>query len=310
MKLKTKSLIALATASLTTVAAHAAPTLDGSKDAAYGSALAVQTVNTGFGNASNGANNANGSELDAAYAVIEGNTLYVLFTGNLETNFNKLNVYLQTKSGGVNVVQSGFNNPFANLAGLTLDAGFNANYIYSVTSGNAPNNVYVDAADLNASQSGYAGETTIGGPTTLTGGSFLTDLGIAINNTNTAGVGGTPGDPVDSGAAAAVTTGIELALNLTALGYTSGDITIAAMINNGDNNYLSNQILGGLPATTGNLGGNGSGGFTGTVSGVNFNNFAGNQFFVVPAAVVPEPAFMSLIGVPALAMLARRRVSN
>ena len=37
----------------------------------YGSALAVQTVNTGFGDATGG-DSANGSELDAAYGNISG----------------------------------------------------------------------------------------------------------------------------------------------------------------------------------------------------------------------------------------------
>jgi len=56
------------------------------------------------------------------------------------------------------------------------------------------------------------------------------------------------------------------------------------MINNGDHNFLSNQVLGGLPAPQGNLGGDGAGTFTGNLAGIDFTTFAGNQFvsFVVP----------------------------
>ncbi len=66
------------------------------------------------------------------------------------------------------------------------------------------------------------------------------------------------------------------------------------MINNGDHNYLSNQILGPLTPPQGNLGGDGSGGFTGTLSGVNFNQFAGNQYFEL--RVIPEPSTFLLAG--------------
>nr|HPM23119.1 hypothetical protein [Phycisphaerae bacterium] len=49
-------------------AAQGSPILDGSRDASYGSANAVQLVQTGFGDA----NPNGGSELDAAYARVEG----------------------------------------------------------------------------------------------------------------------------------------------------------------------------------------------------------------------------------------------
>jgi hypothetical protein len=77
------------------------------------------------------------------------------------------------------------------------------------------------------------------------------------------------------------------------------------MIGNGDNNYLSNQILGGLAAGTGNLGGDGAGGFTGSLSGVDFTQFAGNQYFTI--RVVPEPSSLTLFALGSLALLARSR---
>ncbi len=38
----------------------------------YGSPLAVQTINTGFGNAAGGNDSGGGSELDAAYGTVSG----------------------------------------------------------------------------------------------------------------------------------------------------------------------------------------------------------------------------------------------
>jgi hypothetical protein len=158
-------------------------------------------------------------------------------------------------------------------------------------------------------------------------------------------------------AAAAVTTGMEFSIALADLGNPAAGsvIKIAAMINNGDHNYLSNQTLGGLPAPQGNLASNGNGQWFGDVGdynlnrevdaadyvtwrnnatpvqaeyerwianfgmpvpAVNFNNFAGDQFFsiTVPglagAATVPEPGAVLLAmigGVLSACFLWRRR---
>ncbi|MBY0312863.1 MAG: hypothetical protein K2W85_12400 [Phycisphaerales bacterium] len=104
---------------------------------------------------------------------------------------------------------------------------------------------------------------------------------IAINNSNAAGVDGSNGGP-SSGAG--VTTGVEIAIPLLQLGNPTGPIRVTAFNSGGGYDYLSNQVVGGLPAGTGNLGGNGTGGFVGGASplaGINFNNFAGDQFVSV-----------------------------
>ena len=54
-----------------------------------------------------------------------------------------------------------------------------------------------------------------------------------------------------------------------------------ALVINDNYNYISNQSLAGLPFGTGSLGGNNSGTYTGNVAGVDFNAFAGNQYFTV-----------------------------
>jgi hypothetical protein len=111
----------------------------------------------------------------------------------------------------------------------------------------------------------------------------------------------------DQGAAAAVQTGIELAIPLAAIGNPgAGDcIKISAMINGSNHDYLSNQFLGGLPAGQGNLGGDGAGGYNGTVGQINLNNFAGLQYFQV--CIVPEPTSLALMGLSVLGLAMRRR---
>ena len=71
-----RHLLILAIAALASAggAAHAQIVMDGTKDAAYGPALSIQTTNTQFGNATNGdpINGGGGSEIDAVYATVSG----------------------------------------------------------------------------------------------------------------------------------------------------------------------------------------------------------------------------------------------
>src|SRR5688500_7392455 len=90
------------------VQAQAVPTLDGKVTAgdSYGAALSVQNTNTQFGNATLGdpVNGGGGSEIDQVFAKVENGRLYVNVTGNLEWNFNKLEVFVDSKPGGVNSI--------------------------------------------------------------------------------------------------------------------------------------------------------------------------------------------------------------
>ena len=84
--------------------------IDGTRDEDYGNPKAAQVVHTGFGNATDGVNsNANGSELDAAYVKIDSANgyLYVFMAGNLESNFNKLDIFIDSVVGeGQNELRS------------------------------------------------------------------------------------------------------------------------------------------------------------------------------------------------------------
>ena len=193
--------------------------IDGSRDAAYGtSPVVVQTTFTGFGNANQGnIVQAFGSELDGLYVRKNdaSSTLFVLFTGNLETNGNRLNIFVDAAAGGSQNVGQ-FNNGFIQTLGsdgiapgLKFDAGFEPEAFISVN-GNASNattgTIFVDYADLRLALPGsqvYAGSTSF--PTAapgfdavalVTGDAGAPAIRIATNNSNTAGV---PGSPVVAG---------------------------------------------------------------------------------------------------------------
>ena len=290
-------LVALLGALSAAPGAAQAQTVDGTRDAGYPAALAVQANATGFGNATLGqTGKANGSELDNIHAQIVGSDLFIFIGGNLETNGNKLEIFVDSKAGGQNTLASGGAGPLANQTGLTFDAGFGADYLLSVgafESGGAFGGVYVDYATVGGA-AGSAGTNNTAaasqpldfdlGPGTLAGE-------IGFNNANTGGVGGFDGmNPTGNvGNPGAVNTGIELRIPLSALGTSNnnGPLKLCVFVNGDNHNYASNQVLAPLPAGTGNPGGDGSGNFTGTLGGVNFSARAGNQFVTVANGTAP-----------------------
>lgn len=288
------------------VVSFAQPTLDGTRDGTY-DLNSVQTVETGFGD--------NFSELNAAWSQVHGEMLYIVLTGNLEANFNKFNIFFDTVAGGENQItnntSNGGNNPgndgwAGKYAGFTFDSAFSADFMLIMRSGNG-STFDIDYAVVGGGASAFETASNIfGGSTTGVNANALSGVGIGVgfNNSNAAGIlGGSAA--ADQAAAEAVTTGIELAIPLAALGNPNGDIRVSAMINGSNHDYLSNQFLGGLSAPQGNLGGDGLGGFNGTVGQLNMNNFAGDQFYTIRA--VPEPGTMTVLAIAGLGLLRRRR---
>lgn len=289
--------------------ANAQFTLDGARDAAYGLPLAVQTVETQFGD--------NLSELDAGYAAIFGGNLHLLLTGQVENNFNKLNIFIDSVAGGQNVLQadalSGGNNPendgWANkYAGFTFDTGFAADYMIIARNGNFGGNRFdLDFATIGGGIGAFqsSGDIFAGSLTGVNASVGALGLGVGYDDSNVAGVlGGTAA--ANAAAAAAVTTGLELVIPLAAIGSPGiGDtIRVSAHINGSNHDFLSNQSLGGFAPPQGNLGGDGAGTFTGNLSLIDLNNFPGNQYFSI---VVPEPSSTVLTGLGLVALLALRR---
>ena len=275
------------------VPAHAA--VDGVRSPGeYGPAVSVQTVQTQFGD--------NFTELNAAYARVSDGTLYLMLTGNLEGNFNKLNVFIDSQAGGQNVINGALNPPNDGWAaahnGMRFDAGFEPDYLLIMRHG--AGKFDLDYAVIGGGPTDFDffgnvfGGTQQGSATTPSGPNLGHSFMIGFNNSNTAGVTGGIG-AADQAAALAVTTGIEIGIPLAAIGNPANgaEVRISAMVNGSSHNYLSNQLLGGLQPPQGNLGGDGFGNFTGGLSGINLNNFPGEQFFTI---VIPEPSAGLLLG--------------
>ncbi|MEW6252442.1 MAG: hypothetical protein AB1716_17525 [Planctomycetota bacterium] len=280
----------------------AQPVFDGSAaDPLYGAPLAIQDTQTGFGDASLGRPDvANGSELDVAHAVIYNGKLYLVLAGNLESNGNKLELFFDTRAGGQNrLLATNPGQPNAGLLrmcedpqdpnspGLTFDTGFEADFWVSVALFGGPPTIYVDYAELyvdaqNPGVGYYVGEgltkcTTNGGQL-VNGDPNAPAILCTADNSNVRGVTGGFGLGDGSG----VTTGIELAIPLAALGNPGGALRICAFVNGQQHDFVSNQVLGGILAQISNN--------LGEPRRVNFASLINDQFFTVAAAGAPVGA--------------------
>ena len=119
----------------------------------YGAALSTQNTPTGFGDAFIGdqVQTGGGSEINQAFANIANGRLYVMITGNLEENFNKMSFFFDTRPGGWNEIDGnmlpqgvdgfccgGFGTTDGALQrqdGLNFDAGFEADYFLTMSNG-------------------------------------------------------------------------------------------------------------------------------------------------------------------------------
>ncbi|WP_197525633.1 PEP-CTERM sorting domain-containing protein [Pseudobythopirellula maris] len=119
----------------------------------YGAPLSVQNTATQYGDATNGDARyaVGGSEIDYVAANVDSGRLNVLVAGNLESNFNKLNIFIDSEPGGMNVVD-GANAPagvdpyccpgagtsagaLQGLDGLKFDDGFEADHFLTFSNG-------------------------------------------------------------------------------------------------------------------------------------------------------------------------------
>jgi fibronectin-binding autotransporter adhesin len=237
-------------------------TIDGQRDANYGAAMTLQTNNTQFGNSTSGdGNSGGGSELDAAYGIVQGGSLNLFLAGNFENNGNKVNIFIADGRAGQNTINAapGGSN-LNNMNTSRFSPGFNATYELDVNQFGA--NVFVNQYDMTQAA---APATFFGSFTPNTGGAtILHGVTFSLNNTNVAGVDGSAPSAADPAAAAAVATGMEISIPLSQLGSPSGSISVMADINSGGNNFLSNQFLPGLPTVSGNIGNGGKFDFSGT----------------------------------------------
>ncbi len=282
-----------------------------------------------------------GSELDNVRSYIDtvNGKLYIFIGGNMESNYNKLSLFIDCAPGGqgtlrndnVDISFNGLNRH----ADLVFDTGFEADFWINVNngvdggSGNLQN--FTDCAvlrtngtitdpffALNADYGSYfGGHVTDGqgnpvvdavevmdfsgsqfdlqdgflsnlysnyGPRAsallgldiLTGAADPSDVPAAglvqtsIDNSNVAGV-----SESSAAGAADVNTGVEICVDLTELGWDgTQDILLAGWIVSGGFDFVSNQVIGGLPAAD-NLG---------EVSLIDFNLIDGTQYVNLSAA--------------------------
>jgi hypothetical protein len=135
--------------------ANATVVIDGSLDADYGAPLATQTNNTGFGDNTDSCGITGiGSELDAAYGVVQGGNLDLFFSGNLETggqtingqstSYNHLNVFIADGRAGQNTLNA--SGGLGAMSGSKFSSGFNATYALDINGGGTnPLTWYVDS---------------------------------------------------------------------------------------------------------------------------------------------------------------------
>ncbi len=283
--------------------ASAAPTMDGILDSSYGSALFVNSLASTFISNTDPTDVAsNGSEIDAVYAYHDGNRLYLFVAGNLRTSFEKLNLFFDVETGvGQNVLvenTSGTDfNALGNMAGFRFDTGFTADYYMNYTGD--PSQHYLNMQLMPATGNGlfsYFGNPNTKAPGNIQvlsnanpgGGSAPPNGGnveATSNQSNTGGVATAIVDPADFVSdPAEVLTGVEFKIGLPGLGYAIGSgapIRVGGFVNGSNFDFVSNQIIGGVATSQGNLGG--------PVGSIDFNNIPGDQFvsFNIPTSLSP-----------------------
>ncbi len=169
-------------------------TVDGTRDAAYGSAQFLQTNYTGFGNSTAGTEiGGGGSEIDAVYAATDGTFLYLFIAGNLEANGNGLDLYLDLDSNagtGLNTLGggSGAGAFIINAqSGLTFDSNFGADFLVSVDSTGGQPRLWSGSTTGSVDELG-----TIAGYGAANAGVVASNYALAIDNSNVEGVIGSP----------------------------------------------------------------------------------------------------------------------
>jgi len=247
----------------------------------------------------------------------------ILVTGNLQTNNNKFEIFFDVAPGGQNTLLGAENPdvdfqglrrmgtktgsevpalPGPNGVGLTFDTTFGADYwmgyVNAVNSG-VPQH-FLNSAVL-ATAGGGAGafigggnkDDGMGGPNVITGNGArgVGVISAFINNSNNLGIsspnGGAGNDPPPvAPLPAAITTGMEFEIGLDQIGYdNSGSVRIGGFISGGSTDFLSNQVIGGLPAGSNSLG---------SPAGTkDFSVIAGNQF-VTLSGIPASPASLGI----------------
>jgi len=301
--MKNHSFVA-SSALLLSASAFAQIAVDGTAEAAYGAAVVIQSVGTGFGDSSDGLKGTcNGSELDGVFAKLDavGGYLYLTFAGNMQSNFNKFELFIDCKAAaGQNQIRNdnpdvdfnGLNrmgaDPVNAIPGLRFDTGFASDFYFTCTGGNVPYTLYANYAQMLTNGGGvgeYIGNSVTDPTTGVIQINAANGIQAAINNSNIAGV---DGNPSGSSTGAGVVTGIEVRIPTSVLGWDgTSPIKVCAFINGGSHDYASNQFISPLPAGYGNLG---------EPRLIDLSVIPGDQFFLIGVGTPPNPCPADLDG--------------
>jgi hypothetical protein len=283
--------------------------IDGVLDAQYGSAIVTQQLNTSTSDNTEGLiGQANGTELDAAYGTISNGVLYLFLAGNLDSDdvadnitYDKLQIFFMTGPGGDHTLGTNYNgaadyghlnrmgvggngDPNAvGTAGLTFDTGFAPNYWIGVALGGfgaSPTNYYNYEVICSNCFGAFLGQTcpSNGPPNNVMLAVLNTNTSIlaAMSDINTNGV---TFDLSGCGTSATnhpenVTTGVELAIPLSAIGNPTGQVSICAFVTDDQYVTIYNQVLGTITSNV-------CQGSFGESSAVDFSTIPGKHSFTL-----------------------------
>lgn len=184
-------------------ASGSAPTLDGSLTGDDYVNFFIQGNYTGFGNETDGTvdgsgPNGGGSEIDGIYAYSDGSNLHIMIAGNLETNGNAIDLYIDTGAGGSSTLGGGSGDGGFIVdaqSGLAFDAGFDADYVLSIDTIDDD----MDGATVNIPRVFFgpidgdiADLGTVSGYGAAGAGSLASGVSLGLDNSNTEGVIGDP----------------------------------------------------------------------------------------------------------------------
>jgi len=244
-------------------------TLDGRLDPEYGPALGVQTTATSsIDNLLGDLANSDGSELDALHATIADGVLYVFLAGNQLAQPNRsdpgffadvVHLFFDTRPGGQHTLRpDNFDvGPYPGyhvlqgMAGLTFETDFAADWwlgeqVCDPSLLFRPPSLLAWRAELLDAGGGageFLGQTDAGPTVGLTGGTNPLGVAAAFDNSNVAGVP----HGCDAASGAGVTTGVEWAIPLAALGDPPSCIRVVALVTYMGGYTGPNQALPPLP---------------------------------------------------------------
>jgi len=183
--------------------ASGTPSVDGTLDGGVGGGsytnVFLQGNYTGFGNETDGTldgagPNGGGSEIDGLYIAKDATNLYIFVAGNIETNGNAMDLYIDTGAGGDGTLGAGAGAGafiIGGQSGLVFDAGFDADYVVSVDTWDDDS----DGVTVNVPRLFFGGiNSSIDDMGSLAGygagGALSGGISLGVDNSNIEGVSG------------------------------------------------------------------------------------------------------------------------